>query len=300
MQSENLNIKLCDIAHTNYFDFSKNTTYHLGGRCKAAYFPATEEETIKVFNELNRSSEKFIVLGKGSNVLASDTFYDGYVISTALLKGIYRIDENKIACLSGTSVSELLNFCRERGLSGLEFLAGIPASIGGLTLMNGGAGGKYISDVFVSAAIYSGKLCNFNRDLCNFTYKRSTMRDISCVILSVIFNVIPTSKEEVENNIKHFLHARKDQPKGKSCGCVFKNPEGASAGKLIDDCGLKGLRLGGASVSDVHANFIINNGGSARDVYNLINLVKKTVYEKIGVLLDEEVVYIGDFNDSFS
>ena len=280
------------------FNFSKNTSYGLGGLCKVAYFPETEEEAIRVFETLNEYNQKFFVLGCGSNVLASDKFFDGAVISTSKLKGIYRTEEG-ISCLSGTTVAELLNYCRNNGLSGLEFLAGIPASVGGLTYMNAGAGGKFISDVLKNCVAYNGKLYNLSNKLCNFGYKHSTMRDMDCIILSCSFKLEQVEPQKVSDNINRYISARLSQPKGKSCGCVFKNPQGLSAGKLIEYCGLKGFAFGGARVSREHANFIMNEGAQASDVYKLIKFVKKTVFEITGVALEEEVVYIGDFNDSF-
>lgn len=276
------------------FNLSKNTSYGLGGLCKVAYFPKTEEEAIKVFETLNQYNQKFFVLGCGSNILASDNYFSGAVICTSQLKGIHKTEDG-ITCLSGTTVSELLNFCREKGLSGLEFLAGIPASIGGLTYMNAGAGGRFVSDILKSCAIYDGELRNFSNKSCNFGYKYSTMRDINCIILSCSFNLTQSTPQQVNENINRFLSARLSQPKGKSCGCVFKNPEGVSAGKLIEYCGLKGFAFGGARVSREHANFIINEGTVASDVYKLIKFIKKTVFEITGVALEEEVVYIGDF-----
>lgn len=296
----NVNLKkLAGLTRTDNFDLSKNTTYGLGGACRAAFFPKTEEEAVKVFDELTRSSEKFFVLGKGSNVLAADSFYDGYAICTSKLKGIYLTGEDRLTCLCGTTVLELMNFCRKNGFSGLEFLAGIPASVGGLTFMNGGSGGKYISDVCQSVTVFDEKMRVLSQKSCDFSYKHSIMRDINCLILSATFYVEKSTPAEVSKNIGNYLHARLNLPHGKSCGCVFKNPEGLSAGKLIEDCGLKGFKIGGARVSAEHANFIINCGGSADNVFRTINFVKEKVYEKFGVLLDEEVVYIGDFNDSY-
>lgn len=281
------------------FDFSKNTTYGLGGQCKVAYFPKTEEEAINVFEGLKRQNEKFFVLGCGSNILASDKYFDGAVISTSNLKGIYKTND-VISCLSGTTVAELLNFCKKNGLSGLEFLAGIPASVGGLTYMNAGAGGKCVADVLHSCTLYGGKLHNFSNKSCNFSYKYSTMRDINGIILSCSFKIEQSSPQLVADNISKYISARLSQPKGKSCGCVFKNPKGLSAGYLIEYCGLKGFAYGGARVSREHANFIINEAASALDVFKLIKFIKKTVLEITGVALEEEVVYIGDFNDTFS
>lgn len=276
------------------FDFSKNTTYGLGGLCKVAYFPRTEKEAIKVFDTLKDYNQKFVVLGCGSNVLASDKYFNGAVISTSQLKGICRT-ESGITCLSGTTVAELLSYCRENGLSGLEFLAGIPASIGGISFMNGGAGGKYISDILHSCTVYDDKLRIFSNKACNFSYKHSTMQDINGIILSCSLNLTNSTPQQVSENIVKYLSARSAHPKGKSCGCVFKNPEGYSAGKIIEYCGLKGFAFGGAKVSCEHANFIINEGAVSFDVYKLIKFVKKTVFDITGVVLEEEVVYIGDF-----
>ena len=282
------------------FDFSKHTTYGLGGLCKVAYFPETVQEAIEIFTGLKEEGEKFIILGNGSNILASERYFYGSVICTSHLKGIHRTAEDGLSVLSGTTVGELLNYCRKNGLSGLEFLAGIPASMGGLCYMNAGAGGKYISDVLKNCALFDGKLRDLSNKLCNFGYKYSTMRDINCLILSCTLTVSQTTECEVRKNMERYLSARSSHPKGRSCGCIFKNPDGLSAGKIIDECGLKGLKIGGASVSSEHANFIINNGATANEVYSLIRLVKQRVFEITGVCLDEEVVYIGEFNDTFS
>lgn len=123
------------------------------------------------------------------------------------------------------------------------------------------------------------------------------MRDINCVVLGVNLSLSAVPHESVENEIRNYLALRHNQPKGKSCGCVFKNPVGLSAGKLIEDAGLKNYRIGGAIVSEKHANFIINENATSSDVYKLIQLIKEKVYIKYGVKLEEEVVYIGDFND---
>lgn len=277
------------------FSFSKHTTYGLGGRAKRAYFPKTVDETVAVFKHIQKSGEKFVILGNGSNILASDRDFDGAVISTKYLQGIELPDSN-INVLAGTTVPNLLSFCIKNGLSGLEYLAGIPASIGGLALMNGGINTKHLESNIVSVDVFDGKMRNLSNKNCNFGNKHSTMRDINALILSVKLSVTQSTSEEVQSNIDNYLNLRKIQPKGKSCGCVFKNPQGYSAGKLIDDAGLKGYKYGCAEVSKEHANFIINNGACADDVYTLINLVKSKVYEKFNVNLEEEVVYIGEFN----
>lgn len=287
-----------DIVSERNFDLSKHTTYRLGGKCKIAFMPGTEDTAIKIFYALSSRNERFFVLGNGSDILASDKFYNGSVICTSDLKKI-TLDGDILNCQSGVTVAQLLKFCIENGLSGLEFLAGIPASVGGLTYMNAGACGKFISDVLVDCKVFNGELHIFSNKLCDFGYKYSTMRDINCLILSSRLKVKLSSKAKVKDNIRQTLLKRIAQPKGRSCGCVFKNPNGLSAGKIIEECGLKGFRIGGAVVSRAHANFILNEGATAAEIYALIGFIKARVFERFGLRLEEEVVYIGEFNDTF-
>ena len=295
MNENNPHSGIENIKKINDFSFAKNTTYACGGNAEAAYFPNSVKQATEIFDYLTNTSKKFIVLGNGSNVLASDKGFEGYVICTKHLSGVKQVDANTIFCYAGTKVAELLKYCIDNGLGGLEYLAGIPATVGGIAFMNGGAGGKYVSSNIVSVLLYNGKILNFPNKKCNFGYKYSIMRDINSLILGVELKVYPQNGEKVRENILGFLHKRKFHPKGASCGCVFKNSENISAGKLIDDCGLKGLTYGGATVSPSHANFLINNGGNSADVYELIATVKKKVFEQTGIMLEEEVVYIGDF-----
>ncbi len=279
------------------FKFSENTTYGLGGTAIAAYFPRTVYEAKIAFDRLTLNAIPFEILGNGSNVLASDKGISGAVISTKNLRGIIRLDKNRLLCLAGTRTGELLTYCKNNLLGGLEYLYGIPATVGGAAYMNAGVNGAAIGNDIESVRVYDGKSYLLTREKCNFAYRHSTMRDINALILSIIVNVYDSSSDEIEERITYYRQRRSHLPKGKSCGCVFKNPEGTSAGYLIEKAGLKGLRLGGAYVSEQHASFIINEGGSAYDVKSLIDIVKTKVLEKFGILLNEEVVYIGEFND---
>ena len=222
------------------FSFSKNTTYGCGGNARIAYYPESIRQATSLFDYLKDSATPFIVLGNGSNVLASDSGYDGAVISTKNLKGVY-ITGKTIYCRAGTKVSQLMKFCIENGAGGLEYLAGIPATLGGLALMNGGADSKYICSNIVSVKFYDGKMRKILNKNCNFGNKYSIMRDINGIILGVELTYEPQDGEKVMQNIRRRLDGRAPLPKGKSCGCVFKNPSGYSAGKLIDEAGLKGL-----------------------------------------------------------
>lgn len=291
---------LKNVVFDKKYTFAKNTTYGLGGSVKGAFFPRTLNETRAVYDYLNEEGEAFTVIANGSNILASDSGYEGYVICTKMLRGIIRIDANTIFCLSGTPVGTILKYCAQRGLGGLEYLTGIPASIGGITCMNGGAGGVYINSNVISVKLYNGKNYNLSNKNCNFTYKHSTMRDINDVILGVFLQIKEDNPQIVRERISHFAAGRRHLPKGKSCGCVFKNViarDGAmrSAGAIIEACGLGGFGDENAYVSPLHCNFIINKNASARRIYDLIGEVKSKVLNDAGISLEEEVVYIGKF-----
>lgn len=281
------------------FNFSKHTTYGLGGAANVAYYPESEKQVKAVFDYLTANGETFVTLGNGSNVLVSDENFDGAVIVTKCLTGFRRTGENTFFCYAGTTVSALLKYCISNGFGGLEYLAGIPATLGGLLFMNGGAGGKYIESNVVKVKFYDGKIHSFSNKSCHFGNKYSTMRDINCIIIGAELKFIPQNSTDIKEKINEYLERRRFHPKGRSCGCVFKNLNGISAGKLIDEAGLKGLSIGGATVSREHANFIINRGGIAADVYLLIKEVKRRVFERTGIRLEDEVVYIGEFNDTF-
>ncbi len=280
------------------FSFSKNTTYGLGAQIKCMFKPSNILQLILAFELLNNKNKKYI-LGNGSNLLVSEKFDSDFAIWTKGYKGVYKIANDKIFCRCGTMVSEVLKFCLDNNLGGLEYLAGIPGTIGGVCYMNGGAGGIYIENNVVDIYLYTNKINKINNEKCKYTYKHSTMQDINTLILGVILKVFPCNTNESRYKVKYFIDNRNKLPKGKSCGCVFKNPVGISAGKLIEECGLKGKRIGGAEISTVHGNFIINNNGTSKDVANLIDFIKKEVYNKRGILLVEEVNFWGVFNETY-
>lgn len=288
---------LDNIEKTTQFIFAENTTYGLGGKAEIAYYPKDLLQAHILTDYLINTDKDFCVVGCGSDLLVSDNGYNGAVINTKKLNKI-KYSNGYLYCQSGVKVAKLLTYCKEKGLSGLEYLAGIPATAGGLAFMNAGINYRHIGQDIVSVTIFDGKLRKLSNSNCNFSNKHSTMRDIKCLILSIKLKVEQKNPEYVKEKIENFLNLRSAIPKGRSCGCVFKNPgDGLSAGKIIEDCGLKGLKYGSAQVSCEHANFIVNNGCSASDIYNLIALVKSEVYKRTGIALDEEVVYIGKFND---
>lgn len=265
-----------------------------------AYYPQNIPQAMSAFNTAIKNGVKPFVIGNGSNVLAANGIYDGVVISTKKLSGIIRLNDNELFCLSGTMISDLLKYCVKNGLCGLEYLAKIPATVGGAAYMNAGAGGYFVGESIARVMIFDGKKLILPHNDCNFTYKHSTMRDMNCVILGVTFKVVRSSPQFVKERISYYSKLRAKLPTGRSCGCVFKNPNGYFAGELIERAGLKSLTFGCAKVSLEHANFIVCQGNNSNDVKRLISIVKRIVLEKFGVELFEEVVYIGDFNETDS
>lgn len=282
------------------FEFCKNTTYRLGGKAKIAYYPKNIRQTINSFKNCVKSGVVPFVIGNGSNVLAANGFYDGAVVSTKKLCGIIRLNDNELFCLAGTLISDLIKYCVKNGFGGVEYLTKIPATVGGAAYMNAGAAGHYFGENIARVMIFDEKKRILSQNECCFTYKHSTMRDIDCVILGVTVKVFKTTSQSVKVNVMRYSSARNKLPTGRSCGCVFKNPNGNFAGELIERAGLKGFSYGCAQVSSAHANFVLCHGSDADDVKRLISIVKRIVFDKFGVELFEEVVYIGDFNETYS
>jgi len=287
--------RLKSVFQAENVSFKKITTYGCGGSAKRVFYPKNIIEAKLVFDYVK--SYKYVVLGNGSNVLASNKNYEGFVLSTKRMSGIIRFGKDVIFCLAGTTVSSILNYCKRKGFSGIEYLVGIPATIGGLAFMNGGVGENYVQNNVVGVLVYDGKMRYLSAVKCNFSYKYSTMRDINALILGVFLKIERSSVEKIESATNYFKNKRKHLPKGRSCGCVFKNVGSISAGKIIEEAGLKGFCIGGAMVSSDHANFIISTDGNALNVKKVIEFVKNTVREKFNLNLIEEVIYIGDFND---
>ena len=188
----------------------------------------------------------------------------------------------------------LLTYLTQAGLGGVEFLAGIPCTLGGILFMNGGAGGQYIADCVESVRVYrDGQVTDLPMSACGYAYKQSIFMRTGDVILGGKLRLKHSAPNAVQEEIKRWLLKRAHLPKGKSMGCVFKNPQGYTAGKLIEEAGLKGQRVGGAKVSEQHANFILNDrGATANDIHTLIALIKDTVWQRYSVRLEEEIRYL--------
>lgn len=271
-------------------DFS---TFGIGGPARFLIEVKTIEEMQAVLRHCASEKLSYIVMGKGSNSLFDDRGFDGVVIVNKIT--FCEFKETTVFVGAGYSFALLGVQTAKRSLSGLEFASGIPASIGGAIYMNAGANEAQVADV-LSEVLYfthAGDLQTLKRDQLHFAYRTSAFQGKGGAIVAATFDLKP-SAEARKKQLGIVDYRLRTQPYGdKSCGCIFRNPEGHSAGRLIEECGLKGFRLGGAEVSTLHSNFIINVGeATASDVLKLAEQVKNLVSEKTGVTLEMELCVI--------
>ncbi len=236
----------------------------------------------------------FFILGKGSNILFDDSGFNGLVIHNKI-DFIKEISPNLFYVGAGFSFSRLGVLLSKMSLSGLEFASGIPASVGGAVYMNAGANAQQTSDCLIEVEFVDldGNLKKFKRSDLEYSYRYSSFQDMLGAIVSATFSLKPC--KDAGKNQQNFIQKRiKSQPyREKSAGCMFRNPSQFKAGALIEKCGLKSLQIGGAQVSSIHSNFIINTGtATSKDVLALIKKIKQTVKEKKGIDLQTEVKYI--------
>lgn len=271
------------------FSFAKHTTIGVGGRASVAVSPSTMEEACELICALNRDKIPYVYLGVGANSFASDERYDGVVIRFSRLNALYQ-DGLSVYAGAGVTGGTLVRFLKERLLGGCEFLTGIPLSVGGAVAMNAGVMEAHLQDVVDRVvAVVEGKICTLSNQECAFSVKNSVFLRKNIAILGVYLHTKYTYLHELERSLCYFRQKRAHLPQGRSMGCVFVNPAGLSAGALIEDCGLKGYRIGGVHVSTQHANFILNDGGTAHDVSSLIEYVQQRVKERTGIILRTEV-----------
>jgi UDP-N-acetylmuramate dehydrogenase len=284
------------VEYKKEVELAEYTTVKAGGRCEYMIFPE-KNKLSRILKKLNEECE-FFVLGGGSNLLVSDRGFRGVVINTQKIDELKVIKETEkevsVYAGCGVRINRILSFCLKHDFSGLEFLAGLPATVGGIVKMNAGAFGSSVSEVVRSVELWTGseieKIVLSEKDWGYREFKREG------VIIGIEFVFKKAERNAVAKRIKKFLKERlKKQPLGsRSFGCAFKNPPGEFAGRLIELAGLKGYRIGGAEVSKKHANFIINTGNAtASDIINLIKLVQKKVLEKFDILLEPEVKLVG-------
>lgn len=278
------------------FSFRTHTTIGTGGDAAAALYPATAEAFAFAVRRLQDTAIPFLVLGRGSNVLASDSGYCGVVLKTDRMRKLFLTDRG-VSAQCGVNLSRLLAFCAQYGRGGLHFLAGIPATVGGAVFMNAGAGGRFVAEKLSGVtALCGGEMRLFSAEECAFSYKHSRFMNGFEYVLAAEFSTEFCDKQSILRDIDRVLKQRSCLPRGRSMGCVFKNPPTCAAGALIERAGMKGASAGDAVVAQEHANFILNRGeASAAQIRSLIERVRIRVYEVCGVRLEEEIRYIGDF-----
>lgn len=279
------------------YPMKKYTWLKVGGCADVVVEPNNMKEFIGLLNLLSASDTPWVVLGEGSNTIVYDKGISGVVISTKKLKKVEIIDGTKVLAEAGAILGTILNKTIKAGLTGFEFAAGIPGTVGGGIFMNAGANQGEIKDVVDTVWIWlEGKEIAIKREEINFEYRKSNLPKGS-VVTKALFRLEHGDSTKSEQNVKDYMTRRNStQPiKMSNTGSIFKNPPDIAAGQLIEELGLKGFAIGGAKFSELHANFIVNSGGaSARDVLDLIELAKKEALNKRGIKLETEVRVIGN------
>ncbi|MGD6779101.1 UDP-N-acetylmuramate dehydrogenase [Sutcliffiella horikoshii] len=278
---------------------ANHTTMKIGGPADVLVEPKSLEKLQETMETINKYKVKWTAIGRGSNLLVSDLGIEGVVIKLGNGMDHLELEGDEVHVGGGYSLIKLVTIISKKGLTGLEFAGGIPGSVGGAVYMNAGAHGSDMSKVLKKAHILfeDGKMEWLTADELNFSYRTSLLqKERPGICLEAVLNVEQGNREEVVAQLQKNKDYRRDtQPFSYPCaGSIFRNPLPDYAGQLIEKAGLKGHKIGGAKVSDMHANFIVNDDGAkAQDVLDLIEYIKETILEKYNVQLETEVEIIG-------
>lgn len=273
----------------------QKTTFRIGGNAKYFVTVPDRNSLLKLLSALNFLEQRYYVIGMGANILADSRGYDGVIIKL----GFAEITHNDefIYADAGAKLGVVANYARDNGLSGLEWCVGIPATIGGACFMNCGAFGREMKDVVAMVdAIEDGGIVTLTNKQIGYGYRRSIFQDRAMIITGAYLKMTKGSREKIAADMKEILAKRSAHPKEPSAGSVFLRPyDGFYVGREIENLGYKGYKIGGAKVSESHANFIINDGGATSDdVLNLIAEIQAKVLEKTGVNLRHEIKLLND------
>ena len=276
------------------------TSFKIGGVIDRVYLPESE-------NDLTNLPKDSVVIGNLSNTLVSSFGVSVPIVSTTKLDRIEILRQEKaneamVIAQAGVKGPKLAQITADSGLSGLEFMIGFPGTVGGEVCMNAGAHGNCVADCLQSAKVFDGKsLKELSNDNMNFSYRHSVCQDENYIVLQASFLLKESNPQDIKQKISEYLEFRKQHQPSlvlPNCGSVFKNPKNNSAGKLLDECGVKGLQVGGARVWDGHANFIVNTGDATSiDVLNLMCEMKRKVFDKFNIELEPEIKFVGGNND---
>lgn len=278
---------------------AKYTTWEIGGPADVLVIPDNKQQLIRLIRLLYLHGVPWTKIGRGSNLLVSDRGIRGVVIKLGKELDYCRFDDNLVYAGASYSLIKLCTMAGKQGLTGLEFAGGIPGSVGGAVYMNAGAHGSDVSRILKSVEVLleNGEVVHWSNEDMQYAYRHSVLHEQNGIVLEAVFELAHGDRNEIIETSASFKARRlRTQPLTlASAGSVFRNPPENFAAKLIEEAGLKGLRVGGAEVSPMHANFIINTGhATARDVLTLIERIRQTVQEQFGVDLTPEVLVVGE------
>lgn len=276
------------------------TTFRVGGEAECLIMIQQEEELAKLIPYFNRIEQDYFILGNGSNLLVGDKGYRGIVLKFDGEMEQITVNGTHITAKAGALLSKVAVTARDNGLTGLEFAAGIPGSIGGGIVMNAGAYDGEMKQVVESVRVMDcdGQINVLDNDTMEFGYRTSIIKNRPFIVLEVVLRLAEGDREQIGARMEELMQLRRSkQPlEYPSAGSTFKRPEGYYAGKLIMDAGLRGYRIGGAQVADKHCGFVINTGkATAADIREVIEEVQQRVRDRFHVSLEPEVVFLGDF-----
>jgi UDP-N-acetylmuramate dehydrogenase len=277
------------------------TTYRLGGPAQIMVEVADETSALALGRLLKEERVPVLALGRGSNLVVSDHGFPGVVLRLGTrFSGIETVEEAGLRAGAAATMPQLANRAARLGLTGVEWMIAIPGSVGGAVRMNAGAHGSDTARSLSSARILSlrtGQVEAFGPSQLEMTYRHTAVAETD-LVLSALFELSAAPIEQIRSRMEAYRRHRAETQPGalQNAGSVFKNPDGDSAGRLVEGAGLKGFRVGGASVSDLHANFFISSeAASAQDVFDLVRAVRHRVYEEHGVILTPEIRFVGEF-----
>jgi UDP-N-acetylmuramate dehydrogenase len=278
---------------------TRHTTFRIGGPAAAFLECDTVADLMRATTVLSEEGVEWTVLGKGSNVLVADSGYEGAVLVLGKEFKRHSIEGEQLRTGAGVILGAVVQDAFKAGLSGLEFAVGIPGTVGGALAMNAGSRDEWIGSIVESVTLFvpGEGLVGVRGPEISWAYRWTDLPSRGIVVEAVL-RVIESDAVHMRRSMEASLRRRKrSQPLGMpSAGSVFVNPDGDSAGRLVEAAGLKGARVGGATVSEVHANFIVNSGGAtATDVVELVRMIRDTVKESYGIELRPEIRFLGSF-----
>ena len=278
----------------------KHTTFRVGGPADLFVMPSSEEEVKAAAAICDEEKVPYYIVGNGSNLLVSDKGYRGVIIQLYKEISRIRVEDNVIYAQAGASLAKIANTALESSLTGFEFAAGIPGTIGGACVMNAGAYGGEMKDVLLEVRVMTsdGEVIVLPKEKLELGYRTSVIAKEGYIVLEAAIELRPGEQETIRTYMEELREKRtsKQPLEYPSAGSTFKRPEGFFAGKLIQDAGLRGFQVGGAQVSEKHCGFVINaHEATAADIVSLMDQVSGRVREQFGVVLEPEVKKLGEF-----